>query len=95
VPAADDENGDLQEMLEAVSGRVPHVSPIILHSRSASELKKHELSYLTMVNANLVEPMEFADQITVVGRCTIVIQGTSVGVARASNQSTNLAIFAA
>jgi hypothetical protein len=92
VPSADHDNAELQDMLDAVAARVPQVNPITLASRSASELRKHELSYLTMINANLVEPMEFADQLTVVGRCTIVIQGTSVGVAHTSNQSTNLAI---
>jgi Kef-type K+ transport system membrane component KefB len=92
VPAPDHDNSELQEMLDAVSARVPQVSSITLASRSASELRKHELSYLTMINANLVEPMEFADQLTRVGRCTIVVQGTSVRLASAGNRSTNLAM---
>src|SRR5580698_9120084 len=91
VPSADHDNAELQDMLDAVAARVPQVNPIILASRSASELRKHDLSYLTVVNANLVEPMEFADQLTQVGRCTIVVQGTSVRLASSSNR-TNLAI---
>ena len=91
VPAADHDNAELQEMLDAVSARRPQVNPITLASRSASELRKHELSDLTMVNAILVEPMEFADQLIRVGRCTVVVQGTSVRLAFASND-TNLAM---
>ena len=92
VPAADLDNSELKEMLEAVSARIPKVNTTILASRSASELQKQELSNLTMINANLVDPLKFAGQLTSPRRCTIVVRGTSVRLASASIRSANLAV---
>jgi Kef-type K+ transport system membrane component KefB len=92
VPAADRDNSELQEMLEAVSARIPQFNTIILASRSGSEIEKQEFSNLTMINANLVDPLKFAGQLTSPRRCTIVVQGTSVRLASASIRSANVAV---
>ena len=93
VPAADQDNSELQEMLDAVSARVPQVNAIILARSSASELQKHKLSNLTMINANLVDPMNFADQLAVPTRCTIVVQGTLVRLAFGSTRAATSAAY--
>jgi hypothetical protein len=89
VPSADKDNSELQEMLDAVSMRIPSIKTITLATRSAVELEKQVLSNLVMINANLIEPLKFAGHLTDPRRCTIVIQGTSVRLASAPTRPAN------
>ena len=94
VPSVDQDDSELQDMLSAVSARVPNISTILLASRSASEFERQTLSNMMMINANLVEPLKFAAKLTDPRRCTIVVQGTSVRLASESTRSTNAAVSA-
>ena len=94
VPSVDEDDSELQDMLSAVSARVPNISTILLASRSASEFERQTLSNMMMINANLVEPLKFAAKLTDPRRYTIVVQGTSVRLASESTRSTNAAVSA-
>jgi Kef-type K+ transport system membrane component KefB len=75
VGSADNDNSELDEMLSAVSMRVPRIKTEMLESRSATDLKEKDLSNLVVIGANLVAPLKFADQLRSLRRCTIVVQG--------------------
>jgi nucleotide-binding universal stress UspA family protein len=77
VPSADHDNSELDEMLSAVSMRIPRIKTVMLESRSATDLKEKNLSNLLVIGANLVVALKFADQLRSPRRCTIVVQGTS------------------
>jgi Kef-type K+ transport system membrane component KefB len=77
VPSADNDNSELDEMLSAVSIRVPRTKTVMLE-QSATDLEEKNLSNLVLIAANLVAPLKFADQLRSLHRCTIVVQGTSV-----------------
>jgi Kef-type K+ transport system membrane component KefB len=78
VPSADDGNSELDEMLGAVSSRVPHIKTIVLESRSSADFARQRMSNLSVVGANLIDPLKFAAQLRQMRCCTIVVQGTSV-----------------
>lgn len=78
APSADDANSELDEMLRAVSNRVQQIKTIVLEARSPAELARQKMSNLSVVGANLVDPLKFASQLRQPRRCTIVVQGTSV-----------------
>ena len=77
IPSTDNDNSELDEMLSAVSMRVPRIKTVMLEARSAKELKEKNLSNLVVIGANFVAPLRFADQLRPLRRCTIVVQGTS------------------
>ena len=78
VPSADDGNSELDEMLSAVSSRVQQIKTIVLEARSPAELVRQKMSNLSVVGANLIDPLKFASQLRQPRRSTIVVQGTSV-----------------
>jgi Kef-type K+ transport system membrane component KefB len=77
VPSVDNDDSELDEMLSAVSVRVPRIKTILVESRSAADLERQNISNLVVIGANLVAPLKFADQLRPLRRCTIVVQGTS------------------
>jgi Kef-type K+ transport system membrane component KefB len=88
VRSADNDNSELDEMLSAVSMRVPQIKTVMLESRSATDLKEKNLSNLVVIGANLVAPLKFADQLRSPRRCTIVVQGTPARLAATTNAAT-------
>jgi K+:H+ antiporter len=91
VPSADHDNSELDEMLSAVSMRIPGINTVMLESRSATDLKEQNLSNLVAIGANLVLPLKFADQLRSPRRCTIVVQGTSARLVSKAIRATSAA----
>jgi K+:H+ antiporter len=77
VPSVDNDDSELNEMLSAVSMRVPRIKTILVESRSATDLERQNISNLVVIGVNLVAPLKFAGQLRPLRRCTIVVQGTS------------------
>jgi hypothetical protein len=91
VPSVDNDNSELDEMLSAVSMRVPRIKTVMLESRAAADLKVKNLSNLVVIGANLVAPLRFADQLRSPRRCTIVVQGTSARLVSTAIRATGVA----
>jgi len=92
VPSAGEDPAELQAMLKAVSPRIPQlIKTIRLPSRSPLELQKQTVSNLVVIGANLVDPLKFSPHLNDPRRCTIVVQGTSVRMARVPSYAAAIA----
>jgi hypothetical protein len=91
VPSVDNDDSELDEMLSAVSMRVPRIRTILVESRSAADLERQNISNLVVIGANLVAPLKFADQLRPLRRCTIVVQGTSARLVSTAIRATGTA----
>ena len=84
VPSASNDASELDEMLSAVSTRVPQIKPVMLEAGAGTAIKEKNLSNLVVIGASLIGPLKFADELRSPQRCTIVVQGTSAGLASAT-----------
>jgi Kef-type K+ transport system membrane component KefB len=80
-------DAELQAMLDAAAPRVSHISKTSYLIGGQNQ----PLCNLVVIGANLVDPLNFADQLMNPQRCTIVVQGTSVRLAPAATHPARVA----
>ena len=87
VPSASNDAAELDEMLSAVATRVPRIKTIVLEAGAATASKEKNLSNLVVIGASLITPLKFGEELRAPQRCTIVVQGTSAGLASATTSA--------